>query len=136
MGDVIDYLCENGLEPDKIDDISFYEKEYGFFRGYMDAGISNNIIIKVIRAMYQFRVHDSRDLDLKVILSPKEFSIIQDYASYDPIYLPWAIDILELRNMSPFYLCGGSSDACLLEIELLCNALNIKYKKISNLIYK
>jgi hypothetical protein len=133
-GDVIDYMCENDLDPNNVDDITWLEKEYGFFRGFMDNGISDHIIIKVVRAMVTQRTHDSRDLDLSTILEPSEFEQVEDYLD-DAIYMPYWANVSELKQMSPFYMCGGGRNECLREIELICNAFNIRYRRLQNLIY-
>src|ERR1035441_6990763 len=53
LEDIYDYYIDKGLNPELMDDgvITFVEKEYAFFRIYMDNGISDHIIIKLIRSM-------------------------------------------------------------------------------------
>ena len=140
LDDVKMYYLDNGLDEEILEDITFIEKQYSFFRGWMDAGysegsqfIEDSTIIKTIRAMVMQRKHDSRDLDLKKILTPDEFEEIENTA--DSIYMPDYVDIAMLRNLSPFYMCGGGRKECLREIELACNAFNIRYKRIDSLVY-
>ncbi len=136
MGDVYHYFLENDIKPQLVEHIEYWEKEYGFFRTWMDAGISDSIIIKVIRAMIQARVNDSSKLNLSTILTSDELKeIYNDLDENDGIGLPSGVTVKELRDLSPFYLIGGGRFQCLREIELLCNAFNIKYKRINNLIY-
>jgi hypothetical protein len=132
QADVIDYYLENGLNDDV--EIDYIEKEYGFFRSWMDDGIDDHTILKTIRAMVMQRKNDSRDLDLSVILDKDEFAEINDSWT-GPIFLPDYVDINMLRKLSPFYMCGGGRNECLREIELACNAFNIRYKRLQNLIY-
>mgnify|MGYP000275872696 CR=1 FL=1 len=49
--DVIGYLLENGIEENRIDGIHFIEKDYGFIRTWMDAGVSHDTIVKTIKYM-------------------------------------------------------------------------------------
>lgn len=134
---VMYYYFEYGLNEENVDQIQFIEKSYGFFRGWMDSGISDSIIIKTIRAMHQQRMYDSRQLIennlLKYYLSPAECATVEDLA--DPIYFPDFFSINFLRSLSPFYIMGGGRNECLREIELICNAFNIRHKRIDNLIY-
>lgn len=126
--DVIQYYLENGLSEDTLDDIEFIEKDYGFFRGWMDNDIDNTTIIKGIRALIMNRKNDTRDLNWEEVFGDME-------EPSDPLYLPDGITVNFMRNLSPFYMMGGGRSECLREIELLCNAFNIRYKRIDSLIY-
>lgn len=136
---VVEYYLDHGLRQDKVDQIQFIEKSYGFFRNWMDSDVTERIIIKTIRAMVQNRVNDSSDLDVNTVLTQNE----QDRGlklwgidwNEDSIYMPDFMPISILKQMSPFLMCGGARERCLKEIELLCNAFNIKYKRIDSLIY-
>jgi hypothetical protein len=136
---VVEYYLDHGLRQDKVDQIQFIEKSYGFFRQWMDNDVTERIIIKTIRAMVQNRVNDSRDLDVNTVLTQQE----QDRGlklwgidwNEDSIYMPDFMPISILKQISPFLMCGGAREQCLKEIELLCNAFNIKYKRIDSLIY-
>jgi len=134
MGDVKNYYEENGLDTEVNDRIIFIEKEYGFLRNWIDGGVPDRIIIKVIRAMVQNKVDYSRLLNLNSVLNDIEQEELNNWED-DGIYFPYWFEVNEIRNMSPFYICGGGKDECLKEIELICNALNIKYKRINNLVY-
>ena len=133
------YLSENGMTEEAIDGTKFIEKGYGFFRNWMDAGVTERIIIKTIRAMVQNRVHDSRDLDVNKVLTPyeQERGLKPWKVDWDNegIYMPDFMPISLLKQMSPFLMCGGAREQCLREIEILCNAFNIRYKRIDSLIY-
>ena len=133
------YLSENGMTEEAIDDTKFVEKSYGFFRSWMDQDVPERIIIKTIRAMVQNRVHDSRDLDVNTVLTPYEqergLKLWKVDWDDEGIYMPDFMPISLLKKMSPFLMCGGAREQCLREIELLCNAFNIRYKRIDSLIY-
>lgn len=133
--DIQQYYIDYGLDPERLEDsrIKFVEKEYAFFRGWMDNGISDSTILKVVRAMVMQRKNDSRMIDLASILPENELVYVEDLA--DSIWLPEWADINMLRNLSPFYMMGGGRNECLREIELVCNAFNIRYKRIDKLVY-
>lgn len=133
------YLSEQGMTEEAIDGTKFIEKGYGFFRAWMDQEVPERIIIKTIRAMVQNKVHDSRDLDVNKVLTPYEqergLKLWKVDWENDGIYMPDFMPISILKRMSPFLMCGGAREHCLREIELLCNAFNIRYKRIDALIY-
>jgi hypothetical protein len=138
--DVVSYFIDNGLDQQVAQRIKYIEKEYGFFRAWMDQGVPDRIIIKTIRAMVQRKVNDSRMLDIDSVLTPQEQQEFQSkfrYSSWEDegIYMPDFMPISILKQISPFYMCGGGRNECLREIELLCNAFNIRYKRIDQLIY-
>ena len=51
--DIREYWEELGFNPDKWNDIEIINKGYGYLRNWMDEGVNDDIIIKVIRLMYQ-----------------------------------------------------------------------------------
>jgi hypothetical protein len=116
----------------KLQRAEFIHKEYGFLRGFMDTGISDNVIIEAVRAMYSQNVSDSRDLDLSLLSQQAQQELentgenigVQDWVS-----------IRMLKALSPFYMMGGGREECLREIELICHAFNIKFKRIDSLTY-
>ncbi len=134
LQDVQWYYMENGVEEETVNRIQFIEKDYGFFRAWMDNGVPNSIIIKTIRIMVQSRINDSRDLNLEEILDDNEMKYM-DKVEYDPLFIPDFMPISILKQISPFYMCGGGRNECLREIEILCNAFNIRYKRMNDFIY-
>ena len=133
------YLSENGMTEEAIDETKFVEKGYGFFRSWIDQDVPERIIIKTIRAMVRNRVNDSRDLDINAVLTPYEqdrgLKLWKVDWDNEGIYMPDFMPISLLKQMSPFLMCGGAREQCLREIELICNAFNIRYKRIDSLIY-
>lgn len=141
---------ESGIEEDTLDDVSFYweehgfdpdnwsrvypvDKGYGYFRAYMDNGVNDAAIIRVIRALYQKKVSDSRDLD------PEYFKQLigaewKDWMADDPIIVEWT-SVAQLKRFQGAYIMGGGRNECLREVELLMNAFNISYKRIDSLVY-
>jgi len=135
---------EEFIEPDsKIDwrRFSIADKGYGHFRAWMDNGINDAVIIKTIRAMYQAKVTDSRQLFGGDELPTYEENMKEFMGySYDPLVLGDALhvewtSVAQLKRFSGAYLVGGGREECLKEVELLMNAFNIRYKRIDSLIY-
>lgn len=112
------------------------DKGYGYLRSWMDQGISPAAIIRVIRAMYQHRISDSREFeDIDPIMLPQLVGSEWDQWMYhDPIIVNW-ISVAQLKRFSGAYIVGGGRNECLREVELLMNAFNIKYKRIDSLVY-
>lgn len=111
------------------------DKGYGYFRSWMDAGISPAVIIRVIRAMYQLKINDSREFeDSKIDLEQLVGSEWDAWMWHDPIIVNWT-SVAQLKRFNGAYIVGGGRDECLREVELLMNAFNIKYKRIDSLVY-
>lgn len=131
--EVVIFWEENGATNELLERITWSEKSYGFLRSWMDEGVSDRIIIKVIRYMVTNNLNDSRDIeDLQELIGTNNYN---SWMEDDPIYVPNEVSLAKLKSLSPFYLCGGSRSECLREIQLLCNAFNIKHKTIDSLIY-
>ena len=132
LSDVQQYYLDNGLSEDKLNDIDWKEKMYGYFRDIMDSGFDDSTVIKVIRGMIYNRVNDSRELPTEFVESLIETDNLnlEDY----PAFLP-DLSIQLLRKYKNSYICGGGENECFKEIKLLMNALNIKHKIIQKFIY-
>lgn len=130
---------------DGLPKMEFYDKGYGYLRGWMDSGVDERIIIQTVREMYRQKVYDSRDLFDGDPDKLNEFvrshtgrlyhdipvpSVITD----EPISVGWAA-LNQLKRYNNCYLIGGGAEECLAEVALLMSAFNIKYTKVNNLIY-
>ena len=131
--DVAFYWEENGFDPNNWQRVIPVDKGYSYFRSWMDNGISEATIIKVIRALYQAKVTSSWDLELNQLkqLVGTEW---QEWMKDDPIIVKWT-SVARLKRFNGAYIMGGSRAQCLREVELLMNAFNIKYKRIDSLVY-
>lgn len=120
---------------------SIVDKGYGYLRGWMDTGVPDSTIIKVIREMYQQKVSDSRMLfggeesenyaeEMEKLIG----SDVEHALNGDAISVGWA-SVAQLRKFNGAYIVGGGRHECLREVELLMNAFNIKYKRIDTLVY-
>jgi len=136
--DIMYWLIEEGLSEEKINDITFFDKGYAFFRSFMDQGIPESTIIKMVRYMYKKREWDSRDIEKEEwqkILG-KEYTDEVEYLLDigDMIYAP-DINISQLRKHSGGYICGGGKRECLAEVKLLMSAFNFKSTEVKRFIY-
>jgi len=141
-GDTVDtiraYWSDSGFAEHKWNNTTIVDKGYGYFRGWMDQGVPDNVMIAVIREMYLQHVSDSRmlfggeDSD-GYIESMISMGVPEDLLD-DAISVGWA-SVRQLKQFSGSYLMGGGREECLREITLLMNAFNIKYKLVNDFIY-
>ena len=59
LDDYVEKECDNDINWSRFE---LVDKGYGYLRSAMDTGVEEKYIIKTIRAMYQERVTDSREL--------------------------------------------------------------------------
>jgi hypothetical protein len=136
METVKHYYREMGMNEERVESIEYIEKDYGWFRAWMDNGVSEGDIIKILREMMRQKINDSRDLEpsaeevFEELVGEMDGFNVED----DPIYFPY-IEIGHLREFNGALLCGGGEHECLKEIQLLMSAYNIKYKLFKKLIY-
>ena len=117
------------------------DKGFGFFRSFIDRGVSDKTIIRLIRLMYQNRVNDSRDLfggehsdDYAVNFEQFVGPEFKRWMLDDGITVNWT-SVAQLKRFSGSYIVGGGRNECLKEVELLMNSFNIKYKRIDSMVY-
>ena len=114
------------------------DKGYGFFRSYLDADVEPRLIIKLIRYMYQKNVYDAREIvwpafNKRTSDETELMHLVQQFEN-ETFSIKWT-SISQLKQFNGAYLVGGGRNECLREVEILMNAFNIKYKRISRLVY-
>ena len=121
------WLIDNELNEDKLNDIEFYDKGYGFFRSYMDQGISENIIIKMIRIMFQKKVWDSRDIEVDEWeeLLEDVCEDVRDLIESEELFNIPDINVGKFKEYDGSYIVGGGKNECLKEVQLIMSAFNI-----------
>jgi hypothetical protein len=138
-----DYDWEEDPNPNPINWQRFeiVDKGYGYFRTWMDDGISPATIIRVIRTLYASKVNDSRMLfggedseEYEQGMQGLVGAEFQEWMLSDPIIVDWT-SVAQLKRFNGAYIVGGGRDECLREVELLMNAFNIKYRRIDSLVY-
>lgn len=123
--DVIGYLLENGIDESVLDTIKFIEKDYGFFRNWMDTLVPHDLIINAISLMHQEKIHDSRGFDdshWKTILNGNEnhpHLIFEEMINYPSFYN----GLFTHADHNNFELIGGGRHECLEEINLYLKGL-------------
>jgi len=137
--EVAEHFVEYGLDEDIAQSITYKEKSYAWLRGWMDQGVDNSTIIRVVRYMVMNDMNDSRDIIEQQENGVEIFQKLvgDDGGSWmydDGIYLP-EISIGDLKALSGSLLGGGGQHECLKEMQLLMNAFNIKYKMVGDWIY-
>lgn len=132
--DIMWHYIEHGLDEDLTHLFDFKEKSYAWLRNWMDEGVSDKEIIKVVRYLVMHDINDSRDIEDEDWLA----LVGEDFRFYDDremmIYIP-DISISNLKGLSGSLLGGGGRHECLRELELFMNAFNIKYKRVDEWIY-
>lgn len=136
--DVQLYWEDSGFDPENWSRTEIVDKGFGYFRSWMDYGVDESTIIRVIRLMYKQKVTDSRELfggeesdDYKSKM--EELGVPLDILD-DNISVEWT-SVAQLKKFNGAYIMGGGRNECLREVELLMNAFNIKYKRINDFIY-
>lgn len=134
--DIKYWWYENGMQEDTIEELTWVEKEHGYFRSWMDNGISDDVMIKVIREMYLQKVSDTRDLFDGDVEKLSEFvgDEWEEWMKGDPMSINWT-NVGLLKQYNGCYICGGGEHECLREITLLMNAFNIKYTLLQQFIF-
>ncbi|MDD5650597.1 MAG: hypothetical protein PHF86_09310 [Candidatus Nanoarchaeia archaeon] len=137
---ITEWLIENNsdLENFEWDKVTWLDKGYSYYRGWMDYGITDNGMKQALRYMAVNRKHDSRDIPVDVwknVLPATDYEHLKDIIEIEPIWEP-DISISELKdNWNGSLLAGGAMNECLKEIQLLLNAFNINYKLVDSYIY-
>lgn len=126
--DVMGYLLEHGIDENKLGQIRFIEKAYGFFRAWMDEGVSPEIIEKALFLMERENIRNSREFEHQHWVEIAGEDYWDNYALHDHcIYWP-EFDDRAFKHTDNFELIGGGRDECLLEIDYYLRA---KGKKVT-----
>jgi len=136
-----EWLLENGVSDEVIDNAIFYDKGYAFFRYCMDESIDEDTIANFVRFMYENHIHDSRNMDRDMWakylrqyrrIDKKEVYELFDRAE-DCIHIPDLMDFL--KNYNGIVLTGGGISQCLKEVEIALKALKKDYTILREFTY-
>ena len=127
---VWDYLHSFGARPGKLAQACFIEKDYGFFRPWMDQGVSREDILKVGTHMLEHGLFTSEDVDLEALYDGNPPWL----PKWDRLSSP-SFDAHAMRNLRSFETCGGGSEECLAEIELWLQMKGTPFKRLNALVY-
>jgi hypothetical protein len=129
--EISEWLLDNGLEEEKLDEIQSFEKGYAFFRNFMDLGMDEDDLIRLLKYMYQHNINDSREID------EEDWNELKLEWDYDPdgecVFIP---DVLfKLQRYNNPLICGGGRDECLREIELCMHVLDKPYELLNKFVF-
>jgi len=127
---VREYLREYGARPGRLAQANFVEKDFGFFRPWMDYGVDRDDIVKVGAYMMQHEIRSSEDVDLDELYQGD----VPDLPRADRLSRPWFND-RRLLCLSDFETCGGGSEQCLAEMELWLQMKAKPFKRLDSLVY-
>jgi len=138
--DYINWLIDLGVEEDVINEATFYDKGYAFFRSCIDRSIDDDEIVELIKFMIDNDVYSNRDMtdELWEELESKSNIDLNDIKTLlldqDEFFnIPEVMDFL--RNQRNIILTGGGIDECLKEVELALLSLNISYSTHSEFLF-
>lgn len=109
--------------------IIWIDKSYGFLRDFIDSGIDDATIVKIIRYMAVNRIYSSNEINHEEMLKITD----EDLRRNEINLPPFRIDLL--KQFSGSYIMGGGINECLKEIQLIMNAFNIKYTTFQKFVY-
>lgn len=130
--DVRAYWRDAGVSRKQLEQVRFVEKTYGFFRSWMDTDVDEDDIVSAARLMYSSYIWDSRDLELDVLAKVAPSAVDKP----DCILIPEiAMTFIPSLGAELWHTAGDSRTACLLEIELPLNAMDIPYVQDTRFVY-
>lgn len=128
--DVREYLRSHGARPGRLAEARFIEKDYGFFRGWMDNGVDTDHIVKVGADMLKRGRYSSEDIDLEMLFEGD----VPDLPELDSLRSP-SFDDRTLRSFTSFETCGGGARECLAEMELWLQMRGKPFTRLEALVY-
>jgi hypothetical protein len=123
----------NYIDYELLEDATYYDKGYAYFRFCMDEGIDDRLTVDLIRFMVEKNVTDSRDLNKEMwdefmASNPRaDKQSIRDLIEVadDMVWVPEVME--ELKQYNNPVVMGGGINECLKEVELALMALNKPY---------
>lgn len=134
----INWLFEEGISEDVIDNARFFDKGYAFFRFCMDEGVDEDQIINLIKFMIENDINDSREMDEDFwvefvdLYGNEDIKDLMEFSD-DCIWIPNLMDFL--KNFSNIILTGGGVDECLKEVEIALKTLDKNYEILNKFTY-
>ncbi len=132
QAEVYSYYVDHGVSFRVLDAAYFVEKGYGYIRSAMDSGVEDADIFRIIRAMRRHCVHDARMLPEDVF---EECADLYPGLIYDSLFIPYSDVMAPLVRHSRWSVCGGGSNECLREIELLLKGHGVGTERVDGLVY-
>jgi hypothetical protein len=133
-------IYDLGMKVNVVDNATFYDKGYAFFRYCIDNSINEDDIVTIIKLMIKYNITDSRDIDndlwnLFIKETKLDITEVRELLedSDDLISIPDLMDFLE--PYENIVLMGGGINECLKEVEIALLSLDKKYYIYSEFVY-
>jgi hypothetical protein len=138
--DYINWLFDLGIDEDVLNNATFYDKGYAFFRYCLDNSIDDDAIVDLVKYMLTNDITDSRDIDEDMWNdfmnstnhSRQDVRDLLENAD-DLINIPELMEFLQNKNN--IALTGGGVNECLKEVEIALLAMDKPYSIISEFTY-
>jgi hypothetical protein len=131
--EIREWLLEYGLETDE--NMTFYEKGYGFFRDFMDSDVEDDVMVEIGKYMLKNNLTDHRQIKEE---DRKQFDIdeeyFEDWYSFGFTGLEIELESFLNKGDKPL-LIGGGQYECFKEVVLMLEMLGYEWDKESQFIY-
>jgi hypothetical protein len=134
------WLNKLGIKNSVLDNATFYDKGYAFFRYCMDNSIDEQNIADFVRFMIKHDINDSRDMDEHMWFAFMEetnhtISDVKELLenSDDMINIPDLVDFIQ--NYDNIVLTGGGVNECLKEVEIALLAIDKPFNILHEFTY-
>jgi hypothetical protein len=141
LPEIQDWYLENGLKESVLQNITWQDKAYAFFRYCRDSGIDEDEVVKLVQFMKSHNINDSRELHEKELWDEwiqqngsEDVRELMEFAE-DCISIPDLMDQIKGYGKK-VYVLGGGQDECLKEIEIAMKANDQEPMRISEWIYE
>ena len=131
--EIREWLQGYGLETDE--NMTFYEKGYGFFRDFMDTGVDDDTMIEIGKYMLENNLTDHRQIKEE---DRKQFDIDEEYfANYHSFgFAGLELELESFLNKGDKpLLIGGGQYECFKEVVLMLEMMNVEWDEESQFIY-
>lgn len=129
--DVLAFWMDAGMDDATYNRVTFIEKGYAFFRGWMDNGVPDDEIVATGKRLVELGLYDSRDLaEAELAISAPSALALSDC-----MFLPTPLGLDSRYRNALWHVCGGGTDECLKEVELWMDVVGIEHTRLEDLTY-
>ena len=124
--DVGAYWVAHGVASEQLARVTFLEKGYNFFRGWMDNGVAQHVIVDTAKSLRDRLCWDT------TVLAPEELIALGADPNLETLYMPDCLEGHAPRfEGTSWFTCGGGVTECLLETELWLRSRDISFERTS-----
>lgn len=118
------YWMTHGVAEGQLARVTFLEKGYNFFRGWMDHGVDQDVIVLTAKSLRDRLCWDS------TFLAPEELIALGADPAVEPLYMPGCLEGHAASfEGTHWQTCGGGVTECLLETELWMRSRDIVFER-------